>query len=161
MADEYFHSGGYPEVINNRDIAVNYLSSLFDSIISKDITARGYEISPNLGRHLENLVFIELLRRGYVPGRSLFYYHTRYDDKEVDFVCRAGTKVTEIIQVCYEISTIGTLTRETAALDRASGELGCDSLKIIVWNEPSVTVDSRYNVIRFSDWALEYITETH
>ncbi len=111
--------------------------------------------------HLENLVFIELLRRGYVPGRSLFYYHTRYDDKEVDFVCRAGTKVTEIIQVCYEISTIGTLTRETAALDRASGELGCDSLKIIVWNEPSVTVDSRYNVIRFSDWALEHITETH
>ncbi len=239
MADDYLHYGGYPEVINNRDIAVNYLSSLFDSIISKDIvrrfkvrkseelysladllmanyasevtfrgiaeesgigsentvakfvahlqtaylfyllprfdfkfktmnrapkkvyvvdngliTAKGYEISPNLGRRLENLVFVELLRRGYVPGRSLFYYHTRRDDREVDFVCRTGTKVTEIIQVCYEISTIATAARETAALEKASGELGCDRLSIIVWNEPSVSISPRYNVVRFADWAM-------
>ena len=40
MADEYLRFGGYPEIINNTDIAVNYLSSLFDSIISKDIIRR-------------------------------------------------------------------------------------------------------------------------
>lgn len=238
MADEYLQMGGYPEIVNNREIAANYLSALFDSIISKDIvrrfkvrkseelysladllmanyasevtfggiaqslgigsentvakfishlqmaylfyllprfdfkfrsmrkaprkvyavdngliTAKGYEISPNLGRRLENLVFIELLRRGYVPGKSLFYYRTRRDDKEVDFVCRTGTKVTELIQVCYEMNTIGAISRETSALDKASKELGCGRMRIIVWDKPEMAVDSHYNVVRFCDWA--------
>ena len=104
---------------------------------------------------MENLVFIELLRRGFVPGRSLFYYHTRRDDKEVDFVCRTGTRVTEIIQVCYDMSTIGIINRETDALDKAAKELDCDRLTIIVWNKPVISVSPRYNVVSFSDWAMQ------
>ena len=38
--EDYFHYGGYPEIINNRDITESYLKTLFDSIIMKDIVRR-------------------------------------------------------------------------------------------------------------------------
>ena len=56
------------------------------------IAARSFELSENSGRLLENLVFIELLRRGYDTEQTLFYYRTR-NDKEVDFVCRDKQKL--------------------------------------------------------------------
>ena len=32
------------------------------------------------------------MRRGYIPGQTLFYYHAR-NDKEIDFVTRKGAVV--------------------------------------------------------------------
>ena len=40
QVEDYFHYGGYPEIINNRDITESYLKTLFDSIIMKDIVRR-------------------------------------------------------------------------------------------------------------------------
>lgn len=40
QVENYFHYGGYPEIINNRDITESYLKTLFDSIIMKDIVRR-------------------------------------------------------------------------------------------------------------------------
>jgi len=40
QVEDYFHCGGYPEIINNRDITESYLKTLFDSIIMKDIVRR-------------------------------------------------------------------------------------------------------------------------
>lgn len=37
---DYLQYGGFPEIVNNRDITENYLKSLFDSIILKDIVKR-------------------------------------------------------------------------------------------------------------------------
>ena len=72
----------------------------------------------------------QLLRRGYEPGNTLFYYRTR-NDKEIDFVTRRGTKVEQQIQVCYDITSEKTRKRELDALVEASEELHCDNLLVI------------------------------
>jgi len=75
-------------------------------------------------------VFVELLRRGYIPGKTLFYYRTR-NDKEIDFVTRKGSKVEQLIQVCCDMSSEKTRKRELDALVEAAEELHCDNLLVI------------------------------
>ena len=220
--DDYLKKGGYPEIVKNREIEQAYLSTLFDSIILKDVAqrhkirkitelydladylisnysnplsyneiaedlslgsvttvkkfcgylaepylffylprynnklkemkkaprkvyvidngfiyTRSFELSSNNGRQLENMVFIELLRRGYDLKKSLFYYRTS-NDKEVDFVTRDGRKVTSLIQVSYDISKAKTREREFDALIKASEELKCDNLLLITWNQDDI-----------------------
>lgn len=67
---------------------------------------------------------------GYIPGKTLFYYRTR-NDKEIDFVTRKGSKVEQLIQVCYDISSDKTRKRELDALVEATEELHCDNLLVI------------------------------
>jgi len=101
------------------------------------IKARSFELSPNYGRLLENLVFIELLRRNYRPGLELFYYRSR-NNKETDFLCRKGHTVDQLIQVCYDITNSRTLKRETDALAEASEELECANLLLINWDREEI-----------------------
>ena len=98
------------------------------------IYTRSFELSSNSGRQLENMVFIELLRRGFDLKKSLFYYRTS-NDKEVDFVTRDGRQVTSLIQVSYDISKSKTRERELDALVKASEELKCDKLLLITWDQ--------------------------
>ena len=232
VADDYMRNGGYPETIQSRNITKSYLSTLFDSILLKDVAKRhkvrnttdlynlatyllsnfcnpisandlavelglssvtttkkfcdylaepylffylprfnnkmklmkkappkvyvvdngfvqstAFNLSENLGRLLENQVFVELLRRGYIPGKTLFYYRTR-NDKEVDFVTRKGSKVEQLIQVCYDMTSDKTRKRELDALDEAAKELQCDNLLVItnsvddkiVWNDEMISI---------------------
>lgn len=94
------------------------------------VQSTAFNLSENLGRLLENQVFVELLRRGYIPGQTLFYYRTR-NDKEIDFVTRKGAKVEQLIQVCYDMTSERTRKRELAALVEAAEELRCDNLLVI------------------------------
>ena len=93
-----------------------------------------FNLSDNLGRLLENQIFIELLRRGYIPGNTLFYYRSR-NDKEIDFVTRQGTKVEQLIQVCYDMTSEKTRNRELNALVECAEELHCNHLIVITDNE--------------------------
>jgi hypothetical protein len=101
------------------------------------IRARSFELSPNYGRLLENVVFTELLRRDYKPELGIFYYRTR-NDREIDFVIRTGHNVEQLIQVCYDISNPKTLKREIDALTEASSELTCVNLLLITWDKEEV-----------------------
>ncbi len=230
-ADDYLRNGGYPETIQARNITKSYLSTLFDSILLKDVARRhkirnttdlynlatyllsnfcnpisgndlsaelglssvtttkkflgflaepylffylprfnnklklmkkapskvyvvdngfvqstAFSLSENLGRLLENQVFVELLRRGYIPGQTLFYYRTR-NDREIDFVTRQGTKVEQLIQVCYDMRSEKTRKRELDALVEASGELHCDNL-LIVTNSEEARIEWKGKSIR-------------
>jgi len=109
------------------------------------IKARSFELSPNWGRLLENVVFIELLRRHYKPGLDLFYYRTR-NDREIDFLCRKGHKEEQLIQVCYDIANMKTLKREITSLIEASTELGCNNLLIITWDKDEVIEKGKHNI---------------
>ncbi len=237
LADDYMRNGGYPETILARSITRNYLSTLFDSILLKDVAQRhkvrnttdlynlatyllsnfcnpisanelagelgmssvattkkfcdylnepylffylprfnnklklmnkapkkvyvvdngfvqstAFSLSENLGRLLENQVFVELLRRSYIPGQTLFYYRTR-NDKEIDFVTRKGAKVEQLIQVCYDMTSEKTRKRELDALAEAAEELHCDNLLVITnsqeekieWKRTAILVTSIQN----------------
>ncbi|MBQ0080580.1 MAG: ATP-binding protein [Alistipes sp.] len=121
------------------------------------IMARAFELSANMGKLLENLVFQELLKRGYdIEKYELFYYHSR-NDKETDFVCRRGVKVEQMIQVCYDMSATITRKREVKSLTECAGELKCDSLSIITWNQEETIEWDGYKimVIPLRKWILE------
>ena len=72
----------------------------------------------DLGRRLENLVCLELLRR-LAPGEELFYWKDTAG-AEVDFLVTSGLKISSAIQVCYDPSEAGTLSRELRGLERCS-----------------------------------------
>lgn len=230
LLQTYLFNGGFPETVFNPGILRNYLSSLFDSIVLKDILkrfmirqtnqfydlsnylltnytnlftfnqiketlnfnsvatvqkfigylqepylfqhltrydtkiknhqktaqkiyiidngfvqARSFELSPNYGRLLENLVFVELVRRNYKPELDLFYYRTR-NDREIDFLLRKGHKTEQLIQVCYDISSHKTLKRELDALIEAATELKCDNLEIITWDKEEQIQVNNYTI---------------
>lgn len=98
------------------------------------VASKAFNLSENLGKLLENQVFVELLHRGYDTEKTLFYYHSR-NDKETDFVLREGNKVKELIQVCYDMSKEKTEKREVDSIIECAGELNCSNLTIVTWNE--------------------------
>jgi hypothetical protein len=104
-----------------------------------------FNISENLGRLLENQVFVELIRRGYEPGNTLFYYRTR-NDKEIDFVTRRGTKVEQLIQVCFDMTSEKTRRRELDALVETAEELHCDNLLVITNDSEEETTWKNRNI---------------
>lgn len=59
----------------------------------------GFHFSGEEGRLLENLVYIELRRR----GGEIFYHNS--GTAECDFVVRDGFRVTQVYQVCYLMDT--------------------------------------------------------
>ena len=219
LEDDYLRLGGYPETVAARSLATSYLSTLFDSIIWKDVVkrhkirktedinnmalylltnfcnqlsandiadalniksvnttqkfmgylhepflfyylprynnklklmtkaprkiyvvdngfvaAKAFSTSDNLGRLLENQVFVNLLRKGYDPEKTMFYYRTR-NDKEIDFVLRENNRVKQLVQVSYEMTSEKTMRRECSALKEAAQELHCNDLYVLTYNE--------------------------
>ena len=105
------------------------------------VAAKAFSLSENLGRLLENQVFIELMRRGYNPDKTLFYYRSR-NDKEVDFVLRKGAHIERLVQVCYDLSSPKTEKREVDSLVECAGELQCNNL-VIVTNNDARTIEKK------------------
>ena len=119
------------------------------------VKAKAFGVSPDLGKLLENMVFDELLHRGYVPGLTLFYYRSR-NDKEADFVLRQGNKVEQIVQVCYDLSLPKTYKREQGALEETSEELKCKNMCVVTWDtEGEMEIDGlKAPIISFEKWAV-------
>ncbi len=109
------------------------------------ITAKTVQQSPNKGGLMENLVFTELLKRGYQPNRDLFYYNTR-NNREVDFLLKEGSKVSELVQVCYELNSLKVKEREIEALRVAGEELNVDKLAILTWDEEGEIEDKKAKI---------------
>ena len=109
------------------------------------VAAKAFSLSDNLGRLLENQVFIELIRRGYDAERTLFYYRSR-NDKEVDFVLRKGTHIERLVQVCYDMSNAKTEKREVDSLIECAGELKCNNLVIVTNNEERTIEKEEYSI---------------
>lgn len=120
------------------------------------VTAKAIQHSPDKGKLMENLVFTELVKRGVKPTRELFYYKTR-NDREIDFVVKKGTEVTELIQVCYESINPDVEQRETKALVEASSELDVKKLTILTWDEKrSIEKDGlAIQFVPLWEWLLE------
>lgn len=83
----------------------------------------------NLGWRLETIVYLELLRR-YRPLEYDLYYFNETSG-EADFLVSKGNAVSQIIQVCYDISNTKTLSREVRGLLLASEKTKCNELLII------------------------------
>ncbi|MEM5832521.1 MAG: ATP-binding protein [Candidatus Aenigmatarchaeota archaeon] len=88
----------------------------------------GFRVSKDVGRFMENVVFLELKRK----GKEVYYF--KANDNEVDFLIKEGLKITQLIQVTYASSKDEIEKRETKALLKASELLKCKNLLIITWD---------------------------
>ena len=109
------------------------------------VASKAFALADNLGRLLENQVFIELIRRGYDIEKTIFYYRSR-NDKEVDFVLREGTRIRSLVQVCYDMSSPKTEKREVDSIIECAGELKCDNLVIVTYNEKRTIEKDGYKI---------------
>ena len=109
------------------------------------VTSKAFSLSDNLGRLLENQVFIELVRRGYDVERTMFYYRSR-NDKEVDFVLRKEAHIERLVQVCYDMSNPKTEKREVDSIVECAGELKCSSLVIVTDNDKRTIEKDGYKI---------------
>ena len=90
-----------------------------------------------IGRLMENVVFVELCRRSEYFSRFRVFYWREYgkvDGKEVDFVKMEGNNVVELINVTFASSREDIQEREIAGLAKAGKELNCSRLRIITWD---------------------------
>ena len=109
-------------------------------------------LSPDLGRLMENRVAIELLRQ-----KKEFYYYKDTTGIEVDFIIKEKLKLVELIQVCYDVSSPKTKSREIKSLIKAGHQLKINRLTVITWDyekEESAN-DIAIHFIPLWKWLLE------
>jgi len=99
------------------------------------INALSFSTSRNLGRMIENLVFIELMRRKHYRNMDMEVYYWRdYQHKEVDFVIKVGNRVVQLIQVTDASGIDEVERREIDALIKAGELLDCSEMLILTWD---------------------------
>jgi predicted AAA+ superfamily ATPase len=110
----------------------------------------GFSFSANSGHLLENLVFIELIRRG-----KTVYYHNK--GQECNFVLVEKQTVTSAIQVTYTIPNEKTRKREIDGLLDAMSAYKLQSGLIITddMGEEIVADDKKITIIPAWKWLLE------
>lgn len=107
----------------------------------------------NLGFRMENIVYIELLRRYKKENVDVFYHKDGY---EIDFVVVDKTKILELIQVTYKMDTVKTRNRELGGLAKGYAQFKCDKLTLISLNERGQEMYNGANIrkVTIVDWLL-------
>jgi predicted AAA+ superfamily ATPase len=101
--------------------------------------AVSFKFSADIGRAIENLVFIELKRRSS-DSTEIYYWKNK---GEVDFVIKVGLRVKELIQVCYSMDE-KTEEREVRSLIKAMDEFKLKKGLVITEDlDKEVEVDNR------------------
>ncbi|MFZ3383166.1 MAG: DUF4143 domain-containing protein, partial [Candidatus Methanoperedens sp.] len=95
------------------------------------------------GRLAETVVFLEIKRRN-----DEVYYWKNNDGYEVDFVVKSGQKITELIQVSWNVSDEAVQKREERALWCAMEELEVDS-GIILTEDEEKSIERNGNIINY------------
>jgi hypothetical protein len=110
----------------------------------------------NLGWRLENVVYVELLRRCAHDLLDVYYHKPAPRAKEIDFVVCDQNKTVELIQVAYEIDSPKAYDRETSSLIKASDMLSCNYLTLIAFTSTrNVEIDGKtIHIVSALDWLL-------
>ena len=114
-------------------------------------------VGDNVGWRLENVVYIELLRRCSRDFLDVYYYKPSSRSKEVDFVVCNQNRPEALVQVAYDIEKEKAFNRETSALLKASEDLQCHNLTLISFST-SRTVEingARIQIVSAIDWLLQ------
>ena len=75
---------------------------------------------------------------------------------QVDFVIARDGNVQELIQLSYDISTVGTRNREIRGLKNAAKKLKCGNLTLVTFEEQETIEEEGciINVIPATEWLL-------
>jgi len=102
------------------------------------INAVSKRTTEDIGRLMENCVFLDLKRRGLKENGNLFYL--KVNEKEVDFLIKEGLNIKQLIQVTYASSKDEIDQREIKSLEKAYELFKKDKpeLIIITWDYEEV-----------------------
>lgn len=116
--------------------------------------AIAFQFSKNVGKYLENLVYITLRRQGL----DLYYYKTK-TDKEVDFVVRKGRNIIQLIQVSDSLAEDSTRQREITALMAAMEETNLSEALLLTSDEEDKIVINKkvIRIISVYKWLLQML----
>jgi len=97
--------------------------------------------SKDKGKMLENLVFLGL-RKKY---KNIYYYHEK---KECDFIVKEKEKITQVIQVCYDLNEECN-DREINGLKEALAEFKLEEGLILTFNqEDNFIIDGKKIIVK-------------
>jgi predicted AAA+ superfamily ATPase len=115
------------------------------------VTRLGFLFSEEKGRLLENIVSIELKRR----GEEVYYFSGK---NECDFLIRRGIQITNAIQVCYSFDMPETKVREIAGLMEAMNTYSLiDGLILTYDYEETITIKNQtIRIIPVWKWTLNH-----
>lgn len=136
----------YSESIRKRQVNPKKFY-LIDQAIHNFLTL---SFAENKGRILENVVFLELRRKGF----PVYYYKTKAG-LEVDFL-QAETGNNKLVQVCYDMVHIDTYNREKRALLAGTKEMGLSTGLILTNDEKRLEKHGNYSlkIIPVWEWLL-------
>ncbi|MCU7694632.1 ATP-binding protein [Haoranjiania flava] len=98
----------------------------------------GFRFSGNKGRLLENIVFLDLKRR----GRELYYFSGKY---ECDFLIKENLQITEAVQVTYMLDAEN-VKREIGGLKEAMSVFNIPKGTLIVFDENNYAAEVPENI---------------
>ncbi|NQU82678.1 MAG: ATP-binding protein [Parcubacteria group bacterium] len=110
--------------------------------------AVGFRFSENIGKLIENVVFLRLLRKSLSNPLIEIFYWKDEKHKEVDFLLKENTVIKQLIQVCWDLSDIKTRKREIDALLKSSIELQCNDL-LVITDEDEKQEEVKGKIIKF------------
>lgn len=118
--------------------------------------ATGFKTGANLGKRAENIVATELKKREKRDPHVEIYYWHDLQEREVDFVVKKGTRIEQLIQVCWDLEEYTTRERELKALLKASEELRCEKLFIITGEKEGEEIihGKKINYVPLWRWLL-------
>jgi len=108
------------------------------------IKSNTVSFSSDLGRILENIIFIELKQRGL----EIYFYKEK---NECDFIIKEGDKITQLFQVCYNL-TEENKSREINGLLEAMKKFNIDEAKILTFNQDDNFIIEDKKIIVESTW---------
>jgi len=142
---EYLKNVFVASTINKFDYSIKkqkVSSSKFYVLDNSFLKTVAFNFSENAGKRLENLVFIELVRRG-----NEIYYHAKKN--ECDFIIKEGLKITKAIQVCLILDNVLTKKREADGLIEAMKEYKLkEGLILTLDKEEDLVVKDKKIIIR-------------
>ena len=115
---------------------------LIDNALANEI---GFHTSEDNGYLLENLVFIELRRR----GKQVYYFKNNF---ECDFLIREKNKITAAIQVSWSLENSKTKEHEIAGLKKAMEAFGLDEGLILTESESEILKWDKRNIRVLPVW---------
>jgi predicted AAA+ superfamily ATPase len=112
-----------------------------------------FKLSKDPGRLMENIVFIELLRRKlYFHPDCELYYWKDHTGKEIDFIVKTAESIQQLIQVTYASAKNEIDQRELKSFRDAAAELKCENMLVITWDYEATTLVNNKTVIFTPLW---------
>ncbi len=107
----------------------------------------GYHFSEDMGRLLENMIYVELRRR----GGELFYFNNG-GSSECDFIVRDGFRVRQALQVSVSLTNQATREREIHGLLSAMNAFGLHEGYIITHSDEDIIAEGSKVIYVLPAW---------